>query len=300
MFNAMRASGNSIINRVMSNANGIGESKREARVNSKIKGENGHKVSDKAHSIKEVQNMRSTTTQYINYIKENCSGKLSQNINAQSAKGFIISKLENGNWKGSTANTNISTMNKIVDNLQKDNIGLLTRNDIKKIKTEIKQDYNLSKIHVNRAYLDPKSIIEIMKNTIMSISATLQHEAGLRSDDAINSNKWTINKDNTITVSGSKGGIQYTTKPLNTKTIQRATEAKKMSYKANYGEYREALKEAVEQTNQRWNGTHGLRYNFAQERIEELKNNEYADDEAKGQTSLEMGHSRLDIVYNYL
>ena len=71
MFNAMRASGNSIINRVMSNANGIGESKREARANSQIKGENGHKVSDKAHSIKELQNMRSTTTQYINYIKEN-------------------------------------------------------------------------------------------------------------------------------------------------------------------------------------------------------------------------------------
>ncbi len=300
MFNAMRASANSIINRVMSNANGIGESKREARAKSQIKGENGHKVSDKAHSIKEVQNLRSTTTQYINYIKENCTGKLSLNINAQSAKSFIISKLEDGSWKGSSANTNISNLNKIVDNLNKDNIGLLTRSDIKKIKTEIKQDYNLSKVHINRAYMNPNIIVEAMKYTIMAISATLQHEAGLRSDDAINSNKWTINKDNTITISGSKGGIHYTTKPLKTETIQRAIEAKKMSYKANYSEYREALKNAVEQTNQRWSGTHGLRYNFTQERIEELKNHDYADDEAKGQTSLEMGHSRLDIVYNYL
>jgi hypothetical protein len=73
-----------------------------------------------------------------------------------------------------------------------------------------------------------------------------------------------------------------------------------MSYRANYGEYREALKEAVEQTNQKWSGTHGLRYSFAQERLEELENNGYTDLEAKGQTSLEMGHSRLDILYGYL
>jgi hypothetical protein len=189
MFNANRATANSIINRVMSNANGIGESKREARTNSQTKGENGHKVSTKAHSIKEVQNLRSVTTQYINYIKENCTGKLSQNINAESAKSFIVSKLESGSWKGSSTNTNISTFNKIVDNLKKDNIGLLSRNNIKEIKAEIKQDYNLSKQHTNRAYFNPKSIIEAMKNTTMSISSTLQHEAGLRSDDAINSNK---------------------------------------------------------------------------------------------------------------
>ncbi|MDY0194310.1 MAG: integrase domain-containing protein [Aliarcobacter butzleri] len=293
MFNAKRASANSVINRVLSNANGVGTSKSQARNNSGLKGQNGHKISDKAHSIKELQNLRTVTTQYVNFVKENYQGKVASNINAESARAFIASKAQT--VASSTLNTYISTMNKVVDNLAKDNIGSLQRNDIK----DIKQDFNTSKNHENRAYENVESIKEAMRDTTMSISSDLQAEAGLRADDAINSSKWTINNDNTITINGSKGGIEYTTRALSDETIQRAREAQENGYKANYTEYREALREAVISTNQDYNGTHGLRYNFAQERVEELKNNGYSEDEAKAQTSLEMGHSRIDITNHY-
>lgn len=293
MFNANRATANSIINRVMSSANGIGTSKSEARQNSDVRGENNHKVSTKAHSIKEMQNMRTVTTQYINFVKENYAGKVAGNINADSARAFIASKADT--VESSTLNTYISTMNKVSDNLAKDNIGTLSRSDIK----EIKQDFNTSKNNDNRAYSDAESIKEAMRDTTMSISSDLQVEAGLRADDAINSSKWTINQDNTITISESKGGIEYTTRVLSNETIERAQEAKEMGYKANYTEYREALKEAVERSRQDYNGTHGLRYNFAQERVEELKSSGYTENEANAQTSLEMGHSRIDITEHY-
>ena len=297
MFNSSRASANSIINRVMSNANGIGQSKSQSRNSSNIRGENGHKVSDKAHSIKEVQNLRSITTQYINYVKENYEGKVAGNINTDSAKSFLEEKSQE--VSGGTLNTYISTLNKVADNLNKDHIGNLSREAIKDIKDDIKEHTGLQTEHINRAYDNPEAIKEQMQHSTMSISAELQHEAGLRASDSIDSSKWTINNDNTLTIQGSKGGLTYMTAPLSNKLIQKTTEAKEMNYKANYTEYKEDLKEAVEETGQNWNGTHGLRYSFAQERVEELKNQGYTKDQANGQTSLEMGHSRLDITDHY-
>lgn len=293
MFNANRATSNSVINRVMSNVNGIGTSKSQARNNSSLKGQNGHNVSDKAHSIKEMQNMRTVTTQYVNFVKENYEGKVAGNINAESARAFIALKAET--VASSTLNTYISTMTKVSDNLNKDNIGSLNRDDIK----EIKQDFNTSKNEENRAYQNTEAIKEVMRDTTMSISSDLQAEAGFRVHDAINSSKWTINNDNTITINGSKGGIEYTTRALNNETIQRAREAQENGYKANYTEYREALKQGVERSGQEYKGTHGLRYNFAQARVEELKSSGYTNDEAKAQVSLEMGHSRIDITDHY-
>lgn len=297
MFNVNRANAKSIINRVMSNANGINESKSHSRERSDKVGANGHKVSDKAHSIKEVQNMRSITTQYINYVKDNYEGKVAHNINSDSAKSFIESKANE--VSGGTLNTYISTMNKIADNLNKDNIGTLSRENIQDIKNDIKENHNLSSTHENRAYNDPISIRNEMSHTPFSLSADLQHLTGLRASDCIDSSKWTINEDNSLTISGSKGGITYQTAILSQNIIDRVSEAKEMNYKANYTEYKDTLKQAVQSTEQEWSGTHGLRYNFAQERVSELKEQGYTQAQAHGQTSLEMGHSRLEITKHY-
>ncbi len=293
MFNANRASANSIINRVLSNANGIGISKTETRANSGLTGQNGHKITDKAHSIKEMQNLRTVTSQYINFVKENYEGKVANNINTETAQAFIQHKAQT--VQPSTLNTYISEMGKIADNLAKDNIGTLNREDI----TSLRENFSTYKVHTDRAYDNPQAIVENMRDTPFSLSTELQLEAGLRADDALNSSKWTINEDNTLTIHGSKGGLDYTTAPLSNELIDRVRDAQENDYRANYSEYREALKEAVTATGQSYNGTHGLRYNFAQERIEELKNEGRTEEEARSQTSLELGHSRLEITEHY-
>ena len=298
MFSVKRASANAIIKRVMSNAQGIGQSKSQARNTSNIIGENGHKVSDKAHSIKEMQNLRSVATQYVKFVKENYAGKVAGNINAESAKAFLENKATE--VKGSTLNTYTSLMQKVSDNLNKDHIGNLNRQDIQSIKQELKESYSLSKEHMNRAYDNTQAIQNEMRQTTMSLSTDLQVEAGLRVDDSLNSSKWNINPDNTLTINDSKGGITYTTAPISNELIERVQEAKEMGYKANYTEYREALKEAVQSTGQNYTGTHGLRYSFAQDRMERLRETGlYTRNEIKGQVSLEMGHSRLDITNHY-
>jgi hypothetical protein len=59
--------------------------------------------------------------------------------------------------------------------------------------------------------------------------------------------------------------------------------------------YREALKEAVENVGEQWknNGSHGLRYNFAQETLSENKS-------SRAELSLAMSHGRLGVLKVYL
>ena len=66
-------------------------------------------------------------------------------------------------------------------------------------------------------------------------------------------------------------------------------------YRVNYGVYREALKESVLIVGEQWknNGSHGLRYNFAQKT---LSNNRAS----KAELSLAMSHSRIGVLDRYI
>ncbi|MCD6433026.1 MAG: tyrosine-type recombinase/integrase [Sulfurimonas sp.] len=289
-----RASATAVINQIMSQANGIGSSKTEAKRQSTLLGQNGQRVSSKAHSIKSLQNLRSITTQYVNYIKENHGNRVVKHINNGTIKEFINHKLEQGNSQG-TINTYISTLAKMSSNLNQIGIGTskVSRTEITAYRKELKANGNdLQKNHINRAYNNPQAIVNEMRDSPYFLSAQLAYEVGLRADDAIHSDKWTLNFNNTLHITGSKNGINYTTHPLSDETLQRVRDAIENGFKGNYGEFREILKEAVENCNENWTGIHGLRYSFAQERLSEGI--------TKSQISLEMGHSRIEVLDIYL
>ena len=295
-----RASVNSVIKAVMSNANGIGESKRDSRANSGIKGQNGQNISTKAHSISSIQNMRTVATQYFNHVKENHEGRVLENVNADTMKEFIDKKLEDG-LSGASANTYISELARISDNLNQLGVDTVSRAEITDYRNELKEDYNLQSEHINRAYENASEIVSSMyENTAYGLSSELQYELGLRADDASNSEKWSINEDGSLHIENSKGGIEYDTKVLNEDLLEKVREAIEQDYKVAYEDYREALKDAVNENNEEWHGTHGLRYDFAQERFEELKEQGLNDNEALAEVSLEMGHSREEITEHYL
>lgn len=246
-----------------------------------------------------MQNLRSVTTQYINFVKENYTGKVASNINVESLRAFVEYKAQE--VSGGTLSTYLSTLNKMADNLHKDHIGALNREAIQGIKEELKSRIELKSEHENRAYSNVEAIRQEMSYTPFSLSTELQIEVGLRAGDAINSEKWTVNvADNTLIIHDSKGGLTYQTAPLSSELINKVAEAKELGYKIGYTEYWEALKDAVTNTGQKWTGTHGLRYSFAQERLNELRQQGYTHSEAKGQVSLELGHSRLEITDHYL
>jgi len=66
-------------------------------------------------------------------------------------------------------------------------------------------------------------------------------------------------------------------------------------------DYREALKEAALLSDQDYTGSHGLRWNFAEERMEELQEHtNMTYEERLQEVSWEMGHERADITEHYL
>lgn len=287
-----RASAGAVLKALMSNANGIGTSKTESRNNSGVVGQNGHNISTKAHSISSIQNLRTVATQYVNFINENYEGRVLSNISPESIRDFIDYKAES--LADSSINTYISELGKIADNLQELGYNNISREEI----VNYREDLGLERTHENRAYDQPEQIVEnMLENTPYGLSAELQLTAGLRVDDALNSAKWSINEDNSLTITGSKGGIEYQTAPLEPDLIDRVKEAIENEYRGNYTEYRETLKE---NTAENWNGTHGLRYNFAQNRMGELQEEGKNYHEALAQVSLELGHSREEITLHYL
>jgi hypothetical protein len=69
----------------------------------------------------------------------------------------------------------------------------------------------------------------------------------------------------------------------------------------NKSAYREALKEAAFESNQDYHGSHGLRWNYAQERMDELlKATSMTYVEGLQAVAWEMGHERADISEHYL
>jgi len=287
-----RASAKAVINQIMSQANGIGSSKTEAKSQSTLLGQNGQKISSKAHSIKSLQNLRSITTQYVNYIKEEHGNRVAKHINNETIKEFINHKLEQGNSQG-TINTYISTLAKMSDNINSLGLNSTSRTEITAYRSELKANGNdLQKSHINRAYNNPQAIVNEMRDSPYFLSAQLAYEVGLRADDAIHSDKWTLNSDNTLHITGSKNGINYTTSALNNETAQRVRDAIENGYKVNYGEFNEALKEAVANCNENWTGIHGLRYSYAQEAL--------SNGASRAELSLAMSHSRLEVLEVYL
>jgi hypothetical protein len=121
-----------------------------------------------------------------------------------------------------------------------------------------------------------------MKETPYFLNTSLMQDLGLRADDALNA-------DNSIYVTQSKNGLNYCTQPLKDEAIiQRVKEAISNQISVNYGEYRMALKEAVESTGQEWRGVHSMRWDYVQN-----SNLDFAT------FSLSLGHSREEISLHY-
>lgn len=290
-----RASVKMVVSAIMQRANGIGTSKAEAKANSDITAINGHFISDKAHSLKSMDNLRSVVNQYLDHTKENNPGRVVGNINNETIKDFIEHKLDNG-LSGASANTYLSELSKMSDNLNslgvettsREVISLDIRNDLKD------QGHDLGALNKDRTNINGEAMVNFMKeNSPYGLEAELQKTAGLRVDDALNiGQKITINENGSLHIEGSKNGNDYDTIPLNEDLLNRVQEAINQNYSVNYSEYRETLKESAEATGNEWNGTHSLRFDYANDQREEGKSLE--------QISISMGHERPEITERYL
>jgi len=260
--------------------NGIRISKLERRNESGLSAENGHKVSDLFHSYKSLDNARADLLNLGKFAKDELGIKDMSKIGIEGINEWIKSK----NITYRTASNYLSELNKVHEHLG------VSKEEIKELRAELKN--NLERVgtlhNTTRAY---KSLDKIQLSDKAQIAFELQRDYGLRAKEATHINLERQLKGNTLlyTQKGGKLSEITITPTLASKIKENAVNGK---YELNYKTYSRELKAAIEKTGQKYNGTHGIRHTFAQNKLE--------TGASKQKVSELMGHVREEITNVYL
>lgn len=163
----------------------------------------------------------------------------------------------------------------------------------------------------SRAYKAPERLVAAVKNPDHRLVARMQYESGARVSECNHLKKDNLRGFVKDPVTKEKKGVVYVIKAkggLNgEKYVSPATYQKLESaiqaggrFEFNKNMYRNSLRTAAEATGQRYNGSHGLRWNFAQKRFQTVQQSGCSYEKAMVQVSFELMHQRADITLHYL
>ncbi len=302
------------INDVLNQIDGIGVSKSEYRNKTGLTSENNRNYSDKNHSYGSQGNFENFVRNLCSFAKEQGfqnSAIRVDTLTAEAFKAYLADKIEHGGKNGKGINQR--TVSNIVSEAQKLSINIIAleaekngreskfpcKEELIKIKKELRPEAKKS-VHVNRALSNEvaEKIIGSIKNEKAQIAATIQLKAGLRESEAIKIKAWQVG--NKIDIQG-KGG--YHRDALVSKEMYEKIAGyvvNNRSFSISRSSYEKELKAAFAENNVKYEGTHSLRYTFAQ--VEFVKRVESGIDvkEARRQVSELLGHHRPDITLTYL
>ena len=265
------------VSQILQNVNGIGTSKKETREQSGVKSpESGHKVSDKVHSFKSLENLRNDLTNLSNYAKTEFKIQDIREINIDIVSSWIESK----NIGYNTASNYMSELNKVSDHFN------FTKEEIKDLRADLKKELPKAELET-RAY---KNLEKIELKEIHQVAFELQRDYGLRVNAATHINLDKQLNGNTLTFR-EKGG-KLSQKELSPNLAQKIRENSiQGKYEINKRTYARDFQKQIEKSGQKYNGTHGIRHTYAQKMLET---------HSKAEVSQEMGHSREEITDTYL
>jgi len=298
----MKGSINYQTNQIWNQLDQIKKSKKEARQETSNKGANGHKVSQYVHGVKYKNDVLQITRELGNFAKNNFNIKDMQQISNEIVHQFIHSKIEdgvtNGSLKGyiSKLEKVHSGLNKMSKNIKSHN-NLFDRNTLKDLRKDVDK-FAIKTKHVNRGYINPQVIINSVKG-INNLSAQLQFHHGLRVLEATQISSSQMLGKNEMLIKG-KGGFERTIKvdPQLYKNILKVIK-EEGSFSIKYEHYRDDLIDAVKLKGEKYTGTHGLRYSYAQHKFAEYsKTMPYQN--ALQKVSYDLGHKRAEITKHYL
>ena len=265
------------VSQILQKINGIGTSKKNSREQSDVKSlESGHKVSDKVHSYKSLENMRNDLTNLANYAKEEFKIKDIREINIDIVSSWIDSK----NISYNTASNYFSELNKVSDHFN------FTREQIKDLRADYKKELEKPSKE-SRAY---RNLEKIELKDKHQAAFELQRDYGLRVNASthIDLNKQLNGNTLTYREKGGKLSRKELSPNLAQKLRENAVEGK---YEINKRTYSRDFQKQIEKSGQNYNGTHGIRHSYAQKMMET---------NSKAEVSQEMGHTRVEITDTYL
>jgi len=265
------------VSAIIKQVNGIGQSKLEARNNSGLRAETGHKVSNKIHSYKSLDNARADLTNLGRFAKEQHKIKNISEIDIAIVENWI----KNKKITYSTGSNYLSELNKVHEHFN------FTKEDIKTLRAELKKELPKQEL-TTRSY---KKLDQIQLPDRSQPAFELQRDYGLRVSASTHINISKQLHGNTLLYQekGGKWSKKELTPTLTSKIRKNAVEGK---YEVNNKTYSRDLKKGIEATNQKFSGTHGIRHSYAQNRL--------MQGDTKQEVSEAMGHTREEITNTYL
>jgi len=180
---------------------------------------------------------------------------------------------------------------------------------IKEVSQEARQE--LVRHDVSRAYENPAMLVSAIDDDNHRLAASIQYEGGARISEAalikdgqlrgLEKDKITGELNGTIHLDFTKGGKERDIQ-VSRETYEKLEQHVKENgrFQVDKNAYRNDLKATSEMTNQHYQGSHGLRWSYAQERHNEVQQHGYTYEQSLTIVSQELGHERADITEHYL
>jgi len=266
------------------------------------------------YSYGTAQTYKDTWHEASRWCKDHLGIRDIENLKGEDIKSFLESRIADG-VKYSTFQREAAALSKFENalNMYADREGKDAnynfREAIQDVRNEAAQV--LDKTVESRAYENPQSLISSISNDNFRTIASAQYEGGARINEVwkIETNDlkgmkldpYTKEFKGYIEVEGKGGKEREVAVSIETYKQIESILMEKENMHFDKDDYREALKEAALLSEQDYTGSHGLRWNFAEERMEELRENtEMTYEERLQEVSWEMGHERADITEHYL
>ena len=268
-------------------------SKKENRTNP------NHAQYQSIASFKTMESYRSVWNNFFNYLKEHFKLKNCELINEEHIKSYIEYKIEYYPSK--------QYLEKIISALGKLEIALNRYSKEKydipiiydfKIRQELLNNARDLKLvannYKNRIYLNPYLVIQNLKNPNHQLAAAIQLEGGARSEGVTLIKEEQLKGFKIDDISKQSVGI-IQTKEKGGKVGDVLVSLQTYKELEDY-----FIKNACEKLNINYQGSHGFRWTFAQNRVRIYQKHNYTYEQALQGVSWEMKHFRASITEHYL
>ncbi len=300
----------------LSGINRIGQSKHEAKRVARSKGKNTwHTIGKQLgiHSYKTADAYKVIWSQCFQHAKDSFKVKYIPKLTGEHVASFLQKKIDQ-EIKYATFQQYAAGIEKLETALRgyaekyKKPFKYNFSNIIKDVRKTAQKE--LDRKQEARAYKDPEKIIKNISNPKYRLVAKMQFSSGARISECnlITEEKLKGFKKDQITkeIKGAifvqgKGGFKGN-KYLDKKTYLEIEKIIRRDgvFDFNKGGYRKELKLACQKVGERYNGSHGLRWNFAQKRFKEAQEYGKTYEQALAITSKDLFHHRADITEHYL
>jgi len=152
----------------------------------------------------------------------------------------------------------------------------------------------------SRGYLKPENLCDQLPG-VYKIAAQVQYHGGARVKEITHLTEKHLRGGNRIQLTNTKGGRRREMK-LPPELYEQVARIIRQdgAFRFEYRTYLRHLKAAALETGQPYTGSHGLRWNFAQQLVRDVQENGSSYDDALKIVSERMGHSRAEITEHYL